>query len=449
MKRLLILLLLLSILAGAAACSPTLPADATIDSTPTQKAKPTQAPEPTERLDPKIKEKLKSTFTGLIKKDGTQGAILAVYKGEEVYQQGFGEALEGVPNSPDIMYGAASITKQFTAACILQLHEAGRLSIDDKLTRYFPDYTPGEKITLRHLLCMRSGIPDFSVDSSNGRIRAFCGSQKNPDASVTLYTDVSSEKNIASIRRMFLFLEPIFKPGERFDYSDSNYSLLAAVVEKVSQMPFHDYVRKHIFKPLKMEHSSFIDDSADMRGAVIAQTDRKEFDGDYYAVKGAEFGCGDLLISPRDLYLWYRGLFGGEVLSADSLKLMTSNNSAKGELEYGFGLVLSEIGGYSLMYHFGWIPSSASIIYYLPDQDYCQVVLTNRSAGNPHQLGDMLMEKAIKLLPFQKQSKEKAKETKPKPTVQETVPPTPKATVQAAVKATERPTVPATEPKKK
>ena len=341
---------------------------------------------------------LGDAFTRIVKSDGMQGAVLAVYGGEEVYAEGFGEALDGVPNTVDTLYGVASITKQFTAAGILQLYENKKLDLDDKLNRFFPDYAQAEKITLRQLLSQRSGIPDYSVETREEKVVAFCDGDETLSEAVTLSTDNTAAENIALIRDMVFSSDLSFTPGERFDYSDSNYGLLAAIIEKVSGMSYHDYVREHIFKPLHMMHASFIDDSADVKDAVIAQTDRVAFSEDYYAVKGAEYGCGDLLISPRELYLWYRGLFGGKIIGEASLKMMTTNYSTEEGIGYGFGLMLATVGGSEVMYHTGWIPSCSSAVFYIPDKDYCQIVSGNRSVGNPHQVAIALLNQAIERL---------------------------------------------------
>lgn len=386
--RLILSILLIALLLVPTACA---------DGKEPQPTEATEAVSPTEEKVGSDKE-LGEAFTRIVRSDGMQGAVLAVYGGEEVYAEGFGEALDGVPNTVDTLYGVASITKQFTAACILQLYEAKKLDLDDKLSCFFPDYVHSEKITLRLLLSQRSGIPDYSVEMREGEIVAFCDGDETLSDAVTLSTDNSAAENIALIRDMVFSSDLRFTPGERFDYSDSNYGLLAAIIEKVSGMSYHDYVRAHIFKPLHIAHASFIDDFADVKDAVIAQRDRVTFSEDYYAVKGAEYGCGDLLISPRELYLWYRGLFGGKVVGEDSLKLMTANYSAEEEIGYGFGLMLATVGGSEVMYHTGWIPSCSSAVFYIPDKDYCQIVSGNRSVGNPHQVAIALLDQAVERL---------------------------------------------------
>lgn len=327
------------------------------------------------------RDKIKNKFDEYLSESGVSAAVYAVYKGEDIYKGGQGTAAGNVQNSPQAVYGIASLTKQFTAASILQLYEAGKLDLEDKLSVYFPDYAHGDEITLKLLLCQRSGIPDYEVNTYQDRIVISCDGSYEEYAEVK--TENTAEQNTAIIQEFFLSRDLLFKPGEYFDYSDSNYSLLASVIEKVSGESFHGYLRKHIFEPLNMRSASFIDDHEGL-DVVIAETDRMGFAMDYYLVKGAEFGCGDILASAYGLYRWYSGLFGGKVISGKSLGLMTENYSRADEQGYGFGLMIGH-GKAKTAYHTGYIPSYYSMVIYLPEEDYFQAVLANHGDGEPQQ----------------------------------------------------------------
>lgn len=322
---------------------------------------------------------IETKYTTYLNQSGVSGAVYAVYRGETLYEGGAGKATADESNSPDVAYGIASLTKQFTAAAILQLYDAGKLDLSDKLSLYFPDYAYGDEITLRQLLSMRSGIPDYEVENYDGRIIVTCDG--TDDAYTEVFTDNTAEENIAIIREFFLSRDLLFEPGERFDYSDANFALLAAIVAQRSGMSYHDYVREHFFTPLGMTNASFIDE--EKPAVPLAESDPSEFGIDYYTVSGAEYGCGDALMTPRDLYQWYKGLFGGEVVSARSLRIMTKNNSEKDELGYGLGLMISDEGRCKVAYHYGWIPSYYSAVFYVPDQDFFLTLLSNRSDGGP------------------------------------------------------------------
>ena len=339
------------------------------------------ASEPDPGLTQAQKDKIKNKFDTYLSENGLSAAVYAVYKGEELYSGGQGTASDDAPNSPEVVYGIASLTKQFTAASILQLYESGRLDINDKMSVYFPDYPHGDEITLKQLLCQRSGIPDYEVNTYQDKIIISCDGTYDKYAELDVKN--TAEQNTAIIQSFFLSRDLLFTPGEYFDYSDSNYSLLASVIEQVSSESFHEYIRKHIFEPLEMKTASFIDDHEGLN-ADISQTDRLSFSMDYYTVKGAEFGCGDILASPKDLYQWYRGLFGGRVINENSLELMTENYSGSDELGYGFGLMIGH-GKEKTIYHSGYIPSYYSMVIYLPKEDYFQALLANHADGEPQQ----------------------------------------------------------------
>jgi CubicO group peptidase (beta-lactamase class C family) len=135
-----------------------------------------------------------------------------------------------------------------------------------------------------------------------------------------------------------------------------------------------------------MEHSSFIDDYDEEQMAAVAQTDREEFGRDYFSVKGVEYGCGDILTTPQDMYLWYRGLTGGEVIGKEAYALMTADYSDPNEPGYGYGLSVSDESGFKVLYHYGYIPSYYSACVYIPEYDYFQLVTGNHADGYPHML---------------------------------------------------------------
>ena len=336
---------------------------------------------PDRELSAAEQEMFRDRTEALIADSGISAAVYIVHHGSELFAGGSGTAAPGIENGPDAVYGIASLTKQFTAACILQLYDAGRLDIDDRLSEYFPSYAYGDKITLRQLMSMRSGIPDYSVDSIDGRVLVTC--EGSEDESAEISAENTAAENIAVIRDHFLSRELLFEPGEEANYSDSNYALLAQIIAQTSGMSFHRYVREHIFAPLGMETASFIDEQGG-GSVVVAQCDRSEFDGDYFLLKGAEYGCGDILISPRDLYRWYHGLTGGKVISEKSYRLMTSNYSDPDESGYGFGLFIDDSGDTKVYSHFGYIPAYYSMVIYIPAYDYFEVVLANRGDGVPY-----------------------------------------------------------------
>lgn len=328
------------------------------------------------------KQRIQNKFATFIAEKKFSGAVYAVYHNDTIFDQGAGMATKTLKNGSDVAYGVASVTKEFTAAAIMQLAERGELKVTDKLSKYFPGYRYGDEITIWHLMAQRSGIPDYSVESEDDKVLVSCHGSEYSNIAIAL--NRSAEENRDKIRTFFLSKELLFEPGEYYDYSDSNYALMAEIITRVSGMEYHDYVRENIFEPLGMEHSAFIDDYDPSVITKVAQTDRSEFNRDYFTVKGAEYGCGDVLTTPKDLYLWYRGLTSGKVVSEKTYREMTTNYSEEDELGYGYGLMVSEKGEAKVIYHYGYIPSYYSSIIFVPELDYFQVVLSNHGDGDPH-----------------------------------------------------------------
>ncbi len=325
------------------------------------------------------KEEIADRYAYYLNASGVSGAAYAVCRGEVLFDGGAGNAAKDIENSTQVAYGIASLTKQFTAAAILQLYEAGKLDLSDKLSKYFPDYDHGDRITLHQLLSMRSGVPDYEVYDIEGEIRIVCAG--TPDEYAIISPDNTADENIRIIRDYVFTQDLLFTPGERFDYSDSNFALLAGIIAMVSGEDYHSYLRKHLFEPAGLENAAFIGDGE--IAATVAEGDDEEFGMDYYQIKGAEYGCGEIITTPRDLYRWYKALFGGEIVSSESLALMTTNYSAPDEGGYGCGLMLIDKGAYKVAYHYGMIPSFYSAVFYIPDADFFLTVLSNREQGYP------------------------------------------------------------------
>lgn len=347
---------------------------------------------PERLLSEEEKGRIQQRFQTCIDDRGFSGSVYAVYRGETIFDGGAGMATETLKNGSDIAYGVASLTKQFTAASIMQLFEQGKLDLTDPIGKYFPNYPYGDDICIKHLLSQRSGIPDYMVNTDKSGKMVVVSVVEGGSEYVLVDVKNTAEENQKIIRDFFLSRELLFEPGSEFDYSDSNFALLAEIVNQVGGMSFHDYVRQNIFEPLGMVHSAFIDDYEKKAIPAVAETDREEFALDYYSVKGAEYGCGDILTTPRDLYLWYRGLMDRTVVSEGSYRLMTENYSGPMELGYGFGLMISDTSDSKVVYHYGFIPSFYSAAIYIPEYDFFLTVLSNHGDGNPHKLASDLAE---------------------------------------------------------
>ncbi len=219
------------------------------------------------------------------------------------------------------MYHVASVTKQFTAAAILKLCEEKKMSLDDTLSKYFPDYKSGADITIHELLSMQSGIPDFSrrYDKSGNEIQS--------DAQISIdgvAEDNSAQKNRDAIKKWLFSQNLLFEQGERYSYSNANYFLLGEIIEQASKMTYFDYLQTSFFEPLGMTTAGF-DENYDVSGAAVAKGYNDiGLVSELYGYPGVSFGSGDMMASPKDMYKWSVALHSGKVLG-NVLRLRTDD----------------------------------------------------------------------------------------------------------------------------
>lgn len=170
-----------------------------------------------------------------------EGVVYAVKGGEVIYSAARGKLEDGKDADIGIPMPVGSISKQFCAAAILLLQEKGKLSIDDKLDKYFPEYEYGNMITLKEMLSMRSGLPDITQEMID-----------------SIPEDSTDEENTAAIEKQIFEMQLIDEPDTVFRYSNINFILLGNIVEKVSGEKYIDFLHKNFFDPLGMKHTGNI-----------------------------------------------------------------------------------------------------------------------------------------------------------------------------------------------
>lgn len=302
--------------------------------------------------------------------DEPGAAVLVAKDGQVLLRKGYGMAsLElGVPMQSDRVLEIASITKQFTAAAILLLQDRGKLSVEDDVTKYLPDYpTHGQKITLHHLLTHTSGVPDFTgMPEWWPRMRE--------DMGVTQIIDLFKDKPLA------------FTPGEKLGYSNSGYVLLGAVIEKVSGKTYEDFVEQEILTPLGMKRSRNWRPKEIVPGLVTG------YDRDEDGYRTAEpfsmtqtFGAGSILSTVDDLALWAEALSSGKLLRKEEFERMTvPSKLASGQsTKAGYGIKISEEDGRRILTHGGGTPGFNSCLLSIPSERVVVVVLSNVLGHDP------------------------------------------------------------------
>ncbi len=250
---------------------------------------------------------------------GFEGVIVAFRDGRRFVSFARGRLPDGSRISSDTPMPVGSISKQFCAAAVLRLQDQGKLRITDTLDRFYPDYPEGGRVQLKHLLSMRSGIPE----------------NLSEDGMAVISTENTEEENLSAIKE-WIFSHPLaYTPGSFFQYCNANYLLLADIVEQVSGKAYLDFLRENFFVPLGMMHTgSFGGPVSFFRKAEAAPDPVFDF---LNTQPGLTKGAGDLVSNAEDIRLWLEALAGGKLLSEESWRAMTTDYSPE-EHSYGFGL---------------------------------------------------------------------------------------------------------------
>lgn len=292
-----------------------------------------------------------------VKNNQFSGAVLVAKGGKVVLSKGYGMANYelDVANVAQTKFRLGSITKQFTAMAILQLQEKGLLSVDDPITKYFPDYKIAEKVTIHHLLSHTSGIHNFTNDPEYGQ-------------TMTLPSPI--EKTIARFKD-----KPLdFAPGEKWDYSNSGYILLGAIIEKVSGKSYEEYLKENIFQPLGMTNTGY--DHSDVilknRAAGYQMSKGKMVNASYLDMS-IPHAAGALYSNVEDLYLWDRALYTEKLVKKATLeKIFTPVKN-----DYGYGWAIENQKGHKRISHNGGINGFGTQINRYVGDDVCVIVLSN------------------------------------------------------------------------
>jgi D-alanyl-D-alanine carboxypeptidase len=305
----------------------------------------------------------------LEKKAAASLAVGVVKDGRLVLARGYGYAdLENdVPATAETVYRLGSITKQFTAMAVMQLAEQGKLSIDDELTKFLPDYpVQGHKVTVRNLLNHTSGIKSYtSLPNFFKRARQ----ELSRDEMLGMFKD-----------------EPFdFDPGTAWRYNNSGYYLLGVIIEKASGERYGEYLWEHIFRPLGMSATRYGDTTPIIRHR--AQGYRPGLFGlenDSPISMSAPGAAGALVSSVLDLIKWHQALEAGALISAASYEsLYQPTKLADGKTQpYGFGWGVSEGYGRHRLGHGGGINGFSTMIARYPDDRLAVIVLSNTAGAN-------------------------------------------------------------------
>jgi CubicO group peptidase (beta-lactamase class C family) len=302
---------------------------------------------------------------------GSPSASVAVVRGGSiVYEKAYGSARVGppaVPAAPSMRYSIGSISKQFTAAALLLLAEEGKLSLDDRVAKWFPDLTRANEISISQLLSMTSGYQDYWPQDY-------------------VMPDMLKDTTPAAIMKGWAQKPLDFDPGTRWQYSNTNYVIAGQIVERVSGQPLLAFLRARIFTPLKM--TSVVDTDQAPLGAAdpmrylryaLAPPREAPKEG-----KGWMSAAGELAMTASDLARWNIAVMNREVLKPSSYlelerETLLTNGAPTG---YGLGVSVAMAGGRRRISHGGEVSGFTAQNDIYPDDKAAIVVLVNIDANN-------------------------------------------------------------------
>jgi CubicO group peptidase (beta-lactamase class C family) len=288
------------------------------------------------------------------------GSALIAEKGKIIFQKSFGfknVATHSLNDSSSI-FQIGSVTKQFTATVILKLQEEGKLSVQDKLSKYFPEFKYADEIRLENLLMHTSGIYNYTNDIDDNDSAIVC----NP-VNKQLLLDM-------------IFKRPLdFKPGTKFAYDNSGYYLLGLIIEKVTGKSYEQNIRDIIFTPLQMTHSLFdFRNSKDTNIAIgYKKLNEKEQSIAQRWDSTVTYAAGGIFSTTGDMYRWAKAVAGKEILSAASWKTAFMPHME----HYGYGWFIDSLYGEKFVSHSGGLPGFMSDFTYYPDKDVTIILLNN------------------------------------------------------------------------
>jgi len=310
--------------------------------------------------------------------------LLVEHRGRRIVARGYGlaDVENNVPAELATVYQIASITKQFTAAAILQLVERGKLQLDDDVTKLIPElHIRGGTVTVHNLLSHTSGLVEYNRDETI------------PEWG----TAITHER----VLKLIGDRELEFKPGEKFQYRNSGYYVLGMIIERVSGMSYADYVRMKLFQPLGMRSTSQC-----THHEIIAKrahgytTDDGRLQNPRLLDMSWTFAVGSLCSTAPDLLLWNHALRSGRVVSDSYKKMITPVKLADGTLtDYGYGLGMSVHDGHPVIRHGGNTVGFTAYLTYYPEDDLTIVLLTNSDSVEAWKVDDDISRAVLGMAP--------------------------------------------------
>jgi CubicO group peptidase (beta-lactamase class C family) len=314
---------------------------------------------------PALDTYINGIYNSLDGKTASGVAVLVAKDGKVLYKKGFGyadiEKKELI--SPETKFRIGSVTKQFTASAILKLQEEGKISVNDKLSKFLPDFPRAGEVTIHQLLTHISGIHSYT---------------SKPEFINKVTSPITEEELIAFFKN-----DPYdFNPGEQWAYNNSAYFILGHIIGKVSGKPYGEYLKESFFVPLGMTNTGIYNATLNLQNEAKGYT--KE-NGQYKRAMNWDMswagGAGAIYSTVEDLYKWEEALFNGKVLpeksSTAAFTPVVLNNGKKPDASYGYGLMINDYRSVEVIEHGGGLHGFISQLARYPKENITVAILTN------------------------------------------------------------------------
>jgi D-alanyl-D-alanine carboxypeptidase len=351
------LLALAALCAGVASCAPIERVDA-------------QPVATTRGTAPSASGAIAGLVTQTMRAKSIPGAVVSVSVGDRAYDAAFGDArvgADGRPALPKTLFHLGSLTKSFTAAAVLALAQDRRIALDAPVARYLPEYRLGQRITVRQLLNQTSGIPNYLT---------------RPEVA-----DALRRHRSLNVLPLVEKLPLAFAPGRRWQYSNSNYVLLAALIERVSGRSYDAFVRTRLVERCNLR-STFLPQQQLPADTAVGYTVT-----DGQVVRQPELppalltGAAGMVADARDVTRWERCI-AGDVLQPQLVReMLAPTRTAEHEYAYGMGWIRTDVGGLPAWWHNGLEPGFASVMIMIPRKHIALAVLLNSDTIDAAPLG--------------------------------------------------------------
>lgn len=310
------------------------------------------------------KHKMDSLFKAIEENKKGMGSLAIHKNGEPVYQQsmGYGDISQNRKAHAGTRYRIGSISKTFTAAMILQLVEEGKLSLDSKLSQFYPDIPNASQITVEDLLRHQSGLFNFTNDE------AYLGYMEQP-------------KTKQELLELFEKQEPVFEPGARNDYSNTNYVLLSLILEDLEKSDYARVLKKRITGPLDLEDTYYGGKINSANSEAFSYRKKKDWEPATETDMSIPIGAGAIVSTPSDLNEFFTALFNGKILKPETVEKMKTLNNG-----FGMGIFSYPFNEKTFYGHTGGIDGFNSMSMYYPEENLAVTYISNATDYSPNDI---------------------------------------------------------------